>query len=102
MGSTSASFIGTCPEFQENDLLAMEELEKDVTYRTFIEHVPVSLLKSLFPFYNWEPGRRKPAHCWSMRLKDDWRAASFHKSVFRGKSVYYVTHSQIHYIFAFE
>ncbi len=62
----------------------------EISYRTFIKHVPIEEIKELFPYYDFH-GKG------GLNLKHDW-AVSFHRSKYRGRRCYYMRHSSIEYI----
>lgn len=102
-GDTVFKYIGCCVDWnykslaEKDALFRMVDIARDITYQTFIKHVPVSEILSvnIYPFndYYWKPGKSV-----ELRLKDDF-AVSFHSSWYMGKRVYYMRHSSIEYIF---
>lgn len=66
---------------------------RQVTWKTFIRHVPVKEIKELFPFYAWR-GR-------GLHIKSDY-AVAFYKSKYRGQKCYYIEHSRIEYIWTLD
>lgn len=65
----------------------MIEREREITWRTFLRHVPIKEIVTCLPSYNKTP-----------HIKDDW-AVTFHKSEFAGMPCYFITHSAIEYVF---
>lgn len=89
-------FITSCvdvPISHVNQLQEMIDRSREVSYRTARAHIGAEALAKAFPNYDW---RRRPR---DLTLKDDWHV-TYHRSVFRGKPVYYLVHSAIEYIFA--
>ena len=63
---------------------------REITWRTFIKHVPVDEIRGLFPYYHWRGG--------GLHIKDDW-GVQFFRSKWNGRRCYYLNHSSIEYIF---
>ncbi len=83
-------YVGSCVNNTENFVNAVMEKAIDITYRTFIKHVPKQELINLFPVYDWgAPG---------LHIEDDY-AVSFKRSIWKGDFVYIVRHSSIEYFF---
>lgn len=79
------------------DLMDLDSNGRQITWKTFRQHVATEDLETLFPDYHWKkgsPGKYK----FGLHIKDDW-AVTFHRSHIRGVPVYYVCHSSIEYIF---
>lgn len=77
----------------------MKEQEREITWETFRSHVPVSSVQDVFPMYSYRGEHYNP---WGeltigFHIKDDW-GVTFHKSKYRGKKCYFITHSAIEYI----
>ena len=66
----------------------------EVTYRTFLSHVPLEELKSVFDWYEWERSD-------GLHLKNDY-AVSWFRSVYDGRHCYYCCQSGIEYIWVKE
>ena len=80
---TRYAFETTCVSALAGPILEMVGRAREVTWRTFIRHVPVSGLRSLFP--------GPPA------LKRDYHVR-FYRSRFNGKPCYFLVHSAIEYV----
>ena len=74
-----------------DDICPMVDSAIDITYDTFIKHVPWHEIADIFPFYCWN-GRN------GLHIKSDY-TVSFHRSKFKGKRCYYIRHSAIEYVF---
>jgi hypothetical protein len=75
----------------------MIDRAQQISYRTFVKHVDLEKVKAVLDFelgvqYGRDVG---------LALKDDW-AVSYHKSTFKEKPCYYMTHSAIEFIFTNE
>ncbi len=81
-----------------NDMI---DRAREITWCTFIRHVPVDEVRRLFPTYSYHGELYNPETgeltC-PFHIKDDF-AVSFWKSRYRGRLCYYVSHSGIEYIF---
>lgn len=79
------------------DLMDMVDSAAEIKWKTFRQHVATKDLENLFPDYHWKkgkPGKDK----WGLHIKDDWHV-TYHRSKIRGKTVYFICHSHIEYIF---
>ena len=75
-----------------NELINMQEVGREITYKTFIKHVDIQEIRALFDwyeYYGWDNG---------LHIKDDW-GVSWMKSKWRGARCYYIIHSGIEYVF---
>lgn len=91
-GNRSFHYLTNCTESSGSKIRAMTDSARQITYETFIQHVPVSELKELFPWYTWDGVDG------GLYLKNDY-AASFWKGTYDGKPCYYVEQSCIEYVF---
>ncbi len=64
---------------------------REVSWETFLHHIPYDALKTMFPQYAWGPER-------GLRLKDDWHV-TYYKSRYGGQPCYFIIHSAIEYVF---
>lgn len=72
----------------------MIENAKEITHRTFVKYVDQrQATDALSTELGVEYGKGT-----GLTLKDDW-SVSYHKSTFKGKQCYYMTHSAIEFIF---
>ena len=78
---------------KRKDIREMVDLSIDITYETFIKHVPWEKLREIFTWYDWSPGKSD-----GLRLKHDYMV-SYSRSKYRGKPCYFITHSAIEYVF---
>jgi Zn-finger nucleic acid-binding protein len=92
-------FWQDCRGLQEDvdELEKMVESARQVTWKTFRQHVAVYDLEWLFPQYHWKKGKPKGGK-YGLHIKDDWHV-TFHRSKWKGRWVFYVQHSGIEYIF---
>ena len=75
-------------------LNAMIENARDVTYATFLRNVDSSDFKILKANFGYVDRKRD-----GLRLQDDYHV-SYHRSRYKGKTVYYLVHSAIEYVFS--
>lgn len=80
------------PMSEVDDLTAMIDRNKQITYRTALRRIGVDAMSRIFPDYDW---RRRPHY---LTMPRDWHV-SYHRSEFRGNPCVYVRHSAIEYIF---
>lgn len=83
-------YLTNCINAEGEDIQAMCDASTEITYRTFIKHVPIEEIKRLFPFYDWS-GQ-------GLHIKNDFMV-SYYKSKYKGIPCYYLEHSRIEYIF---
>ena len=79
------------PMSQVDDLNAMTDRARRITYRTARQHIGKNALALVFDNYDWGNGKY-------LTMKRDWHVG-YYKSTFRGKPCIYVKHSAIEYIF---
>ena len=82
---------------------AMTETSREITWRTFSQHVPAELLQATAPFsmYQYHGEHTNPItgeQTCPLHLSNDY-AVTFHKGTYDGKPCYYIVHSCIEYIF---
>lgn len=87
-----AEYIGTCCSLAERLIHAIEDNEKQITYKTFTKNVDMNVINEFKRQHNYY------GKAGFMKLQDD-HAASFWSSVYRGYHYYYMSHSSIYYIF---
>lgn len=95
------TFVTDCVHSTADKINAMIESSTQITWETFIKHVDIEEIRSLFGFYAWHGesvpdgwnGRRKLLH-----IKDDY-TVTFNKGTYEDKPCYYIVHSAIEYIF---
>lgn len=88
-------FVGDCTHLRGRDIQEMVDSSIEITYRTFIKHVGIDLLKTIYPFSTYDWGSGKSDY---LRLKNDYMV-SYHRGKYKGKLCYYIYHSAIEYIF---
>ena len=83
-----------------NAINAMTEQARQITWKTFLRHVPIQEVRNLFIDYSYRgeylASDGQPTI--GFHLKDDW-AVSFWLSKYKGQRCYYICHSGIEYIF---
>ena len=77
-------FHTNCVNSTANLINSMVDNAKEIIWETFIKHVDINELKSMFAF--------------TPHLKDDY-AVFFYKSIYNGEKCYFMEHSRIEYIF---
>jgi hypothetical protein len=87
-------FAGTCIHENEKDINQMKENAKEITHRTFVKYVDQKQATDALDF---ELGVQYGKSI-GLALKDDLHV-SYHKSTFKRKQCYYMTHSDIEFIF---
>jgi len=94
-------FHTTCVNSTLALLEPMIETARQITWATFLRHVSIDEIKSMFPGYSWhgehcDPNTGKPTI--GFHIKDDF-AVTFYKSKYDGKPCYYLDWSGIEHIF---
>ena len=89
----------SCVGFSGNvdALIKMVDEAKEITWKTFRQHVSLADLEQLFPDYKWNQGPCRKDE-WGLHIKDDY-AVGFYRSKYKGRTVYFVDHGRIEYIF---
>lgn len=86
------SFETSCVNADGDDITAMCEAAREVSYQTLVRRVGRPKVAGIFADYDW---RRRPRE---LTLRRDWHV-SYHRSRYRGRACYYVRHSAIEYVF---
>jgi len=97
----SFRFITTCVNSTYELLDVMGDHEIQITWRTFLKHVPITEVKNLFPGYSYRGETYNPDTgelTIGFHIKDD-IGVSFHRSVYDGVRCYYLVWSAIEFIF---
>jgi hypothetical protein len=86
-------YIGNCTHLDGEDIQEMVDNSKSIVFQTFHRNIDggKASLADVFPDYAW----RKTEE--GMRMQFDWHVKYF-KSVYKGKSCYFVVHSGIEYV----
>lgn len=90
-----------CKASDYKSITDMTDRAREITWETFIRHVPVSEVRAVFPSYSYQGEYYNPdtgEQTCGFHIKDDF-AVSFHKSVYRGRPCYYIRWSAIEWIF---
>ena len=95
MANSEYVFVTDCVNSDCESISDMTEKAKEITYRTFIKHIPIYELLKIGPFSNYDTPHEKKG---GLKLKNDWHV-SYHKSTYQGHPCLYVQHSSIEYIF---
>lgn len=103
MKTKTFHYLTNCVGCTGDDVEALGEMveqEREITWRTFLKHVPIEEIRTAFPMFSWRgeyicPVDGKPTT--GFHIKDAY-GVSFHKSKFRGELCYYVWYSAIEYI----
>jgi len=85
------SFHTTCVSAAGDDINAMKDIAKEITYRTMLKHCS-DLVDYAVKYLGYN--QRLDA---GLTLKADW-AVSYHKSFYQGVLCYYFVHSGIEHI----
>ncbi len=99
-GMKEYHYTGCCVGADEDEINTMKDQNIEITWHTFLLHVPIEEVKFLFPKYSYRQGVYIPdtaKRTMGFHIKDD-RAVSFHRSRYRGERCYYIYHSAIEYI----
>lgn len=93
-------YLHSCVEGTAESIWEMTDNARQITWKTFRQHVHWTSVRDQFPDYSYRreylsPIDHKPTI--GFHIKDDW-AVGFYKSVYRGVPCYYVQHSGIEYI----
>ena len=75
-------YVGSCISAKAEDIWAMVDNATQITYRTFLKHVP--------DIREWSKSLPVP-------LSQDW-SVGFFKSKYKGKPCYYMNHSSVEHI----
>ena len=84
-------YITNCTESTAEKISNMVDNAKEIKYNTFLKHVKLNDLKSMFHFYSWNNDG-------GLKMKNDY-AVSFYKSKYEKKPCVFVCWSAIEYIF---
>ena len=98
----ATAWVTCCVHSTAGAIRPMVDAARQIQWETFRRHVPVELVREVFPFYSYRGEQRNPAtgeQTCPFHLKDDW-AVSFHSSRFNRRPCWYIRHSAIEYIFA--
>ncbi len=89
----SMNFETDCISATGDDITAMLETERQVTRRTFLQHVDRAELTELADGMSYARH-----HTQGLTMAGDWHV-SYHKGVYREKPCYFLTWSAIEYVF---
>ena len=93
-------FETTCINSTAEAIWDMTDNDKEVTWKTFVKHVPLASIKDIFPMYSYRGEMYNPDTGElkiGFHIKDDW-AVRFAKSRYKGKPCYFIQHSAIEYV----
>jgi len=99
---TKNYYYETCCVYSTAEaIISMVDQAREITWRTFLQYVPVEETQRIFPMYSYRGELYNKVAGWAtfpMHIKNDY-VVSFHKSRYEGRRCYYIDHNRIEYIF---